>query len=639
MTEYGYAGKILRVNLSEGMISTVPTSVYADEFLGGRGIGARVYWDEVSRQLHAFHPDNKIVIATGPAAGFTRVAGSRWMICGKSPASDPETFSYANLGGSWGSRLKFAGYDALIIEGSAKKQVYLYINESEVEIRDASWLWGKTTTDTRTILKRSLGKGVRVLAIGPAGENLVPFATLIADEDASGSGGFASVMGSKKLKAIAVYGDKRPNAADPSKLQEITDYLYQIKKGEWDIIPPLWAPKGTRRQLCYGCISGCFRNTYQFSNGGRIKFSCQAAAFYQEPSSRFHNGWNEAVVMATKLCNDYGLDTLVVDSMIGWLRKCYEEGALNDKETGLPLSKIGSVDFIEALVKSISLKEGIGGILALGTTRAARELKKGTEELLGELITARANEKSDYDPRLYIITALLYAVEPRRPIQQLHEVTHTMMKWLGHPGMPTDHLLTHEELTATAELFWGSKESGDFTSHEGKALGAKKIQDREYAKESLILCDFAWPLMYVRSGDSHIGDPTLESRIYSAIVGKSVSEDELNHFGERIFNLQRAILIREGWKGRDQDRLPDFIHESPLERAHLNEGCMVPGPRGEAISLKGHVLEKPVFERMKDEYYQLRGWDLQSGLQTRAKLEELELRDVADSLASRGLAL
>jgi len=148
-----------------------------------------------------------------------------------------------------------------------------------------------------------------------------------------------------------------------------------------------------------------------------------------------------------------------------------------------------------------------------------------------------------------------------------------------------------------AEMFWGSKAAADFTVYEGKALAAKKIQEREYVKESLILCDWAWPIQFVRSSDNHVGDPTLESKIYSYIVGKDISEAELHHFGERIFNIQRAILVREGWNGRMDDQLPDFLFENPLERAFMNEECSVPGPAGKAVSRKGEDWIKAHLKR------------------------------------------
>jgi len=190
--QYAYAGKILRVDLSSGKITSVPTAEYADRFLGGRGIAAKIYWDEVPANVKAFDPENRIIFVTGPLAGIGGLSGSRWQVCGKAPAMYPEEFSYCNLGGRWGWQLKCAGYDALVIVGKSEKPVYLFIQDDKVEIRDASSLWGKSTVETRETLKSEFGSNFAVVACGPAGENLVSYAIILADNDASGSSGFGA---------------------------------------------------------------------------------------------------------------------------------------------------------------------------------------------------------------------------------------------------------------------------------------------------------------------------------------------------------------------------------------------------------------------------------------------------------------
>ena len=188
-----------------------------------------------------------------------------------------------------------------------------------------------------------------------------------------------------------------------------------------------------------------------------------------------------------------------------------------------------------------------------------------------------------------------------------------------------------------AENFWGGAVAADFTTYEGKALAAKKIQDRTYAKESLILCDWAWPIMTVSNSEDHLGDPTLESQVFSAITGKETDEEGMNRFGERIFNLQRAILTREGRLGRESDQLPEQFFTIPLKSTTGNPECLAPGKDGELISRKGVVVEREKLEKMKTEYYQLRGWDSVTGFQRKDKLEEVGLAEVADEMAKRGL--
>ena len=200
----GYTGRILRVDLSSGQHKEVSTIEYADRFLGGRGISAKVYWDEVPSNISPFSPENRLCVMTGPLCGIPGIAASRWQVSAKSPLHN--TFSYCNLGGAWGAEIKFAGYDGLIIEGKSEDLVYLIIDDCSIEIKNAGFLKGMGAIETQKRLKKEYGKSVKVVSIGPAGENRVNFATLTADQDSSGSSGMGAVFGSKNLKAIAGRG-------------------------------------------------------------------------------------------------------------------------------------------------------------------------------------------------------------------------------------------------------------------------------------------------------------------------------------------------------------------------------------------------------------------------------------------------
>ena len=161
MNSNSYAGNILKVDLSTGSMINLPTNEYTERFIGGRGLAAKFYWDTVPPDAGAFDPDNCLIFVTGPLAGFTRLGGSRWQICGKSAAMAPQYFSHANLGGSWGARMKFSGYDAIAVQGRAEKPVYLFVHDGKAEIRDAAFIWGKTAKETQAILKTELGKGIQ----------------------------------------------------------------------------------------------------------------------------------------------------------------------------------------------------------------------------------------------------------------------------------------------------------------------------------------------------------------------------------------------------------------------------------------------------------------------------------------------
>jgi aldehyde:ferredoxin oxidoreductase len=205
-----------------------------------------------------------------------------------------------------------------------------------------------------------------------------------------------------------------------------------------------------------------------------------------------------------------------------------------------------------------------------------------------------------------------------------------------HNGL-ADGLLSSDVFRDIAKKHWGSTDAADLTMFKGKALAAKMIQDYGYIKESLILCDATWPIYQVSSINLDIRSGTLESRIAAAITGRELDEATLLKIGERVFNLQRAVLLREGWGGRKGDTLLEHNHEEPLEEVYWSAECLVPGKNGRVDSRKGAVVAKEDFEKLKDDYYQLRGWDVASGLPARAKLEELGLHDLCEPLEQGGL--
>jgi len=605
LAEFGYAGEILKVDLSDRKTTKLPTADYAERFMGGRGLATKLYWDMVPPETRASDPDNCLICVSGPVAGFTGLAGFRWQACGKSASLEPEAFSYANLGGSWGGRLKFAGYDGLAVQGKSDKPVYLFIHDDAVEIRDASHFWGRPTFEVIDSLKAELGKKVSVLTIGPAAENLVTFSTLFADQGASGSAGLGSIMGSKMLKAIAVAGDRRPKAADPDRLKGIVDRVSQPIRTTGPMGPWVVSPD-SKPQICYGCGSGCSRLSYRDESGKLFKSFCQQTEIYQVPAREYYGDGIEAQLLAMRLCDGYGLNTFVMQT------------------------------------RKISLREGFGDLLAQGIIKATESIGGKAKELISKTIATRANEKKDYDPRLMPHTAMLYATEPRRPTQQLHKVSGILMMWVASQGgggmMRMGPPFTYENLLEIAKRYWGGELAADFSTYEGKALAAKKVQDRTYAIESMILCDLKWPMTTPMTSEDRAGDSSLESQIYSAITGRNLNEEGLLKIGERIFNLQRAILLRQGWGGREGDKLLDYFHEVPLQdELFYNPNCIAPGKDGKVISRKGAVVDREEFEKMKSEYYELRRWDVASGLPTETKLKELELEDISGDLKEKGL--
>ncbi|MHB8104490.1 MAG: aldehyde ferredoxin oxidoreductase N-terminal domain-containing protein [Dehalococcoidales bacterium] len=640
MPDFGYAGQILKVDLSNGNITKQPSADYTRKYIGGHGLASRLYWEMVPAQAKAADPENCFICANGPVTGFPGFAGFRWKICGKTILDVPESFSYGNLGDRWGATLKYAGYDALAVQGKADKPVFLYIHDGKVEIRAAAHLMGKSTFDTMDELKAELGKGVNVLTIGRAGENQVPFSTVLAEGGASGSGGLGALMGSKNLKAIVVAGDKRPQAADPSRVRELVEII-RVNNRPSEMLP-LAIPGLTRLHNCYGCGIGCYREIYPAENNRNYKALCQASMFYAPYAMRYNGGKNDGShLLGTRVCDAYGLDSIVMQSILEFLDAGYREGFLSEKETGLPISEIGSPEFIRELTRKIALQEGFGALLARGVIPAANAIGSKARDTLHRFVATRAGEKKDYDPRLLITTALFYATEPRRPIQQLHEISMLAMMWAGMPqsnDKPGSKFST-ADFRKVAEEIWSSAAAADFSTYEGKALAAKKVQDRVYAKESLVICDLHWTMTQVGRALGTAKNTVTEAQIYSAITGSNIDDAEFASMGERIFNLQRAILLRQGWAGRKDDKILDYFFTEPLKKGEFffSDNGVLPGKNGEIISRVGAVVEKDKFEQMKTEYYGLRGWDAASGLPTKAKLEELQLKDVAADLAGRGL--
>ena len=634
--DYGYAGKILKVDLSSGQITHLQTSDYAGKFVGGRGVAAGIYWDAVPPDVRAFDPENCLIFVTGPLTGIGGL-GARWEVCGKSPATRPEHFCHSNLGGNWGASLKFAGYDGLVIRGKSDKAVCLYLCYDVVEIRDASDLRGKGAIATRQVLQGNHGASFRVVAIGPAGENQVTFANVMADNDASGASGFGAVMGSKNLKAIAVHGSGKTAVAQPERLKQLIKHIHALgRESERPENIGFITGLKTRKDCCYGCPGGCFRAVLESADGQTGKFMCQSGLFYQGLARRHYGGWNEVPFQANKLCDEFGVDTYAIQYLIDWLSKCHAAGILNDQNTGLPLSKIGSFEFIENLVKRISFKDGFGEVLALGVSRAAETVGTRSAELISDYL--KGGYKPTHDPRIYLTASLLSAMEERPTQSHFQEVTIGLLhNWLDWADKKEGAWVSSDLLRRIASRFWGGEQAVDFSTPDGKALAAKMIQDREAVKHSLILCTFMWPFTVVRNSEDHVGDPTIESKLFSTVTGKETDEQGLYRAGEAIFNLQRAILIREGHEGRGGDTLPDYLFNTPVASYRLNPDLLVPGKNGEIISRKGAVLDRQVFEHMKDEYYALRGWNVASGLQTRDKLRELGLVHVAADLEQRGL--
>ncbi|MBW1823399.1 MAG: hypothetical protein JRI87_02375 [Deltaproteobacteria bacterium] len=547
-----------------------------------------------------------------------------------------------------GAALKHAGYDGLIIKGKAKAPSYLFIENDKVELKDANGLWGLTSGETMKKLQESHGNDARVVCIGPAGENMVRFAIASTDQGGALSNGMGAVMGSKNLKAVVVRGSNKVQIAQPEKLSEVNKRIRFLRKGVNERVymtePMIEGIDKIKAAPCYSCPAGCSRSSFKHTSGlTEVRKGCASAYFYVPWDQLYHGKATENPFIATSLCDRYGLCTGETANVIHWLYECFKKGILSDQETGLPLSKIGSLEFIEALVDQVVNKKGFGELLAQGTRRASIEKGKEAEEVALTRVTPSGYINDAYGARVFLITALFYATETKNPVIQNHEVNFLLLKWaLYHTTAGTMSPITVDDLKNIAARAWGGEVAVDFSTYEGKAKAAFMIQNRQHAKESMVACDRFFPLLDTDQEEDHMGDPSLLPQLYEAVTGRDLSEDEYYLLGERSVNLQRAIMGREGRVGRKEDTLGEFNFTEPVETSEgvfgmFNPDLELPGAGDEIITRKGKTVDRKEFERMKDEYYLLRGWDVASGMQTKGKLQKLGLDFLLDEMEKGGL--
>lgn len=634
---YGWAGKIVKIDLSRSKVTAIDTRAYAKQYLGGRGIATRLYWERMASNAGAFDPENHLIFMSGALVATGAQGATRLTVVGKSPMLMPEGFCHGNLGGFFPAYLKRAGFDGIVISGRADSPVYLFIHDGHVDILDAAVIWGKGTYAVQEWLKGAHGSKVRFITTGLAGENQCRNATIITDNEGSATGGFGAVMGSKQLKAIAVHGTGQPRVARKQDLNELNRHIIHIsQRGTLRMPVPKNQMQFVKTASCYQCAMECGRGLYRTAGGREEVRKCQAMIVYMPYAATKPEEGIDTALEATRRCNDLSICTMEIQNILLWLGACYQTGLLSDSDTGLKFSSLGSLSFFNELVSMIAKREKFGDLLAEGILRAA--------ETLGERAKACFNEYTNpvgldgvYAPREYPITALLYGLEPRQPIAMLHDVSHLIARWLLHRIRPQLSPTTARVFRTAARKFWGHEKAWDMTTMEGKAVATVKIQNHTVVKDSLGLCDFGWPIMDSFNTEDHTGDPALESRLFSVITGIDTNEEALEAYGERIFNLQRAILLREGWQAPNDDQPKEFNFSDPVERDLLNPKLIVPGPTEEPVSVKGNILDRPQFEAMRKEFYILRGWNPDTGLQTKPQLEALGLWDVAEELKQRGL--
>lgn len=607
---YGYGGKLLKVNLSTKTfeIEKLEENV-ARKFLGGAGLAGKLLQD-MDWQVDSFDPKNRLVFTVGPLEGTSAPCCCRYVVASKSPLTG--LWGEAHAAGFWGSELKLAGWDGIIIDGRAESPVYLWINNDVVEIQDARSLWGKDTYETEEILWQKHDRMVRVACIGPAGEKLSRIAGVFNGGRAAARSGLGAVMGSKGLKAIAVRGTGRVSLAKEGEFRELVKGLNKIimaapartallkygtnsamaalseagdvpiknfTQGEWsEGFNKLSGPAVTEAILtgashCKFCPIGCGRKIevkkgpYAGLSGPGPEYETIAAF-----GSLCLNDNIEVIAKANDLCNRYGLDTISTGMTVAFAMECFERGIITKKDAdGLDLNWGNHLAIVE-LVNKIGKREGIGDILADGSKRAAEKLGGGSEEFAMHI---KGLELPLHDPRAFASWAVAYATASRGGCH------------IQAPTYWIERGVTFYDLG-----FLGKLER--FTS-EGKAKFAKVFQDFCETIESMVICKFS---LYGNLRSPHM------LKLISLSTGWDVDLDEFLKIGERSLNLKRMINVKLGVSRRD-DTLPKRILSLQL----MDGGT------------QGHI---PDLETMLSEYYQLRGWS-QDGIPNTEKLEELSL--------------
>jgi len=626
----GWAGKVLQVDLTNEIVKKVPTADYRpEEFIGGVGLNAKIFWELGCTKVGAFNPGNPLIISAGPLTG-TYGPFSRGEICTISPQCYPdELFSYSGFGGMFPAEMKYAGYDGIVILGKAEKPVYLSIHDDDVEIKDANELWGVETFEAQKVLMTD-DPEASILVIGLAGENLSRIAVILNETKfAAGQGGFGAVMGSKNLKAIAVRGTGVVAVAKPDKVLELTRTIMEENKKGAPLLRPMFqtpymAPQETKDTFakryfkkhygCYGCPLQC-HSIHYIPGIGLSGASCANWLWAPRFSIDPKEVW-EANVLSQRL----GINTFEVMGGIPLLLALsLEAGILTRKEIeediGLPTPKwLGGTatnhEFLTVLLHKIANGESP---YTEGTARFTeyfgKKLVSGEKlvNLYEELHTAHGYAFHHVDN---LGSALHWATDTRDPIDSCHDFKLTSPEANEHFGLPPYDNYQIVDLSKTV--------------YQGAERVTAWVQDNQCLKNSLPICEF-WALIPSFYNPPAMDLRIFESKLLSAVTGLDIDVDKIAKAGERIWNLRRAIMVKRENRKRENDNLNEPYFKKAIT-------C----PMGSATGLVNGPIDKAQFEALKDRYYTLRGWDVNTGWPTRTKLEELGLKNVADELASIG---
>ncbi len=619
----GYTGKWLYVDLTTGQ--TEPREydpALAEDYLGGNGFGTRLLWERVGPDVDPLAPESLLIFATGVVTGAPVGGSGRSAVGARSPLTGG--FGEGDVGGFWGVELKRAGWDAIIITGQAEKPVYLWVKDDQVEIRDGAHLWGKQTAEVEEILKDELGdKRIRVTQCGVAGENLVRYACVINDVNrAAGRTGLGAVMGSKNLKAIVVRGTGRVELADRDQVRQVADWLRDNFKETWALglhengtdngllylsqaggLPTRNFQQGSfeeansltgqtmtdtilvGRDTCFACPVTCKRKV---KVTGRYEVDPVYGGPEYETAAALGSCCGiddlEAVAYGNQLCNAYGLDTISTGVTIAWAMECFERGLLTEEDTGGLELRFGNVQAMTNLIEQIAHRQGFGDLLAEGSLRAAKRIGRETERYAMQV---KGQEFPMHEPRIKFAHDLGYATSPTGA-DHMHNI--------------------HDGGYSSEGGIQGVRSLGILEPMPFDYLGPEKVRLAKYHIDWQVFWNCLGLCMFMPYSREQMRD------VVQGVTGWNSSIFELMKAGERALALARAFNYREGFTA--QDDVAHWRFSTPFES----------GPK------QGTKVPAEDIAQALDLYYEMRGWDKETGAPTTGKLHELGIGWVAELL-------
>lgn len=644
----GWAGKTLQIDLTTGKVSTAPWKKEARMFLGGRGGNAWLFWKNSKRNQDPFDPDAPVIMSAGGLAGTGLIGASRMEVTVVSPAkTESHSLGNVGMGSSWAPELKFAGYDNIVIKGKADNPVYVSVFNDFVELRDASGVWGRGTFETQDLIREELDdEDVQVACIGPAGENLAIQAT-VEHGYRSGTPVGAS-LGAKNLKAVVVRGTNPVEVHDSEAILELNrDLVARVKEAKkregivrdrgtdaylqgfvvgdagvvGDYESHAWRERPDIKRAyeenfigdnyvkdigCFGCPFPC-QPLYEVKGEGIMIWRCYPTYW---PWKVWMTDLKSAF-LAHRMMADLGMDSKEIATTVSWLMHLYYDGKVTDADLdGLSFER-GDPKTVFETARKVAYREGFGKALGNGPISLAKELGG---EALDYLIHNQGLTMRTFEFRAEPGTALGEAISARG--NSLRATTYHVVLWEkpardGYGGVDPQEV---KDSYAWSEATFGSKDAIKATAYKGKPQSLIYEMNWAAVADSLGYC-----MTMIRPGrtgapGSQFGDPSyaFAAERVSAVTGIPFDEASLYEIGERVCGLERAIVVRDG-RTRETDSIPDFFFKVPIPDGYQ----------------EGRKLDRKKFEKMKDEYYGLRGWDVATGFPRRSTLEKLGLNEVA----------